>query len=323
MRSYAQNGEDVRLQRVFSHLSDGFFIDVGACHPVNHNVTKHFSEQGWRGINIEPNPTIFSELERDRPREINLNVGIGDRVDRLVFFECVEQIGSSTFSRDEASKLAEAGSTLNVHEVELTTLDLVCRAHAPEVIHFLKIDVEGGERAVLEGMDWSRYRPIVVVIEATLPNSPRPCHELWEELLLRADYRFACFDGLNRFYVRREDEGLIPTLALCPNVFDEFVNHETMERIEQLQMQLEQQADLIRRLESDLSRIRLDAAHRTNLEAVSLGIARRIAHRSPRLTEQVARWLRGVHRRRLQLSTPLAFSAGHAKDDEESRFAGR
>jgi len=53
--SYAQNYEDVMLWRALKHIENGFYIDVGAAWPSEHSVTKLFYDEGWRGINIEPN----------------------------------------------------------------------------------------------------------------------------------------------------------------------------------------------------------------------------------------------------------------------------
>jgi FkbM family methyltransferase len=78
--SYAQNFEDVMLWRALSHhVHKGFFIDVGAWSPDLHSVTKAFSERGWSGINIEPNPHFHSQLVEKRSSEINLRVAVGDR----------------------------------------------------------------------------------------------------------------------------------------------------------------------------------------------------------------------------------------------------
>ena len=42
-----------------------------------------------------------------------------------------------------------------------------------QTIHFLKIDVEGAEAEVLEGLNLERIRPWIIVIEANEPNSTR------------------------------------------------------------------------------------------------------------------------------------------------------
>ena len=76
--SYAQNFEDVMLWRALGHIRNGFYIDVGAWSPDKHSVTKLFYEQGWRGINIEPNPVCHAELEEKRKRDTNLKIAVGE-----------------------------------------------------------------------------------------------------------------------------------------------------------------------------------------------------------------------------------------------------
>ena len=66
MISFAQNFEDVILARVFQGRSAGFYVDIGAGDPVTLSVTKWFYDQGWSGINVEPNKTLFDRLSKAR-----------------------------------------------------------------------------------------------------------------------------------------------------------------------------------------------------------------------------------------------------------------
>jgi len=66
MVSYAQDAEDVMLQRAFPRDYRGFYIDAGASDPVQFSVTKHFYDRGWRGINIEPVPSVWGRLRDQR-----------------------------------------------------------------------------------------------------------------------------------------------------------------------------------------------------------------------------------------------------------------
>src|ERR1043166_2275289 len=77
MISYAQNFEDVMLNRVFRDRTDGFYVDVGAADPVNLSVTKWFYDLGWTGINVEPHPEFFEKLQAERSRDLNLHCGAG------------------------------------------------------------------------------------------------------------------------------------------------------------------------------------------------------------------------------------------------------
>jgi len=107
--------------------------------------------------------------------------------------------------------------------VPVRTLASVCAEHGSGEIHFLKIDVEGGEDKVLSGADFQRFRPWIVVVEATRPNSTEHVYQHWEPLLTSANYECVYDDGLNRFYVAAEHAGLKPAFAYPPNVFDGFV----------------------------------------------------------------------------------------------------
>lgn len=228
--SYAQNREDVLLNRLFPRRPDGFYIDVGACHPTVDSVTRLFYERGWRGINIEPTPSLFELLARDRMRDVNLPVGLSDREGTLRFYEVPSALGFCTFSPERADELRGEGYELVEHSIPVTTLARVCEEHAGATIDFLKIDVESFEREVIVGGDWVRFRPRVVLVEATRPTTSIPSHEEWEPLLLSNGYLFAFFDGLNRYYVRAEDSDLLPTLAVPANVLDDFETYEHFER---------------------------------------------------------------------------------------------
>jgi FkbM family methyltransferase len=230
--SYAQNWEDILLNRVFADCSNGFYVDVGACHPIFHSVTKLFYERGWRGINIEPIPAVFETLARDRVRDVNLAVGLSNREGTMKFYECPAAVGYSTFSPEQEESLRGAGYEFVEHTIPVTTLARVCEQHVGATIDFLKIDAESHEREVLEGADWDRFRPRVVLIEATQP-------EKWESLLLSADYIYAFFDGLNRYYVRAEDRKLLPLISVPVSVLDDFESFEHRLQVQELQHEVQ------------------------------------------------------------------------------------
>ena len=235
MISYAQNQEDVLLNRVFPARVPGFYVDVGASHPVVGSVTKHFYDAGWQGVNVEPALAFFDALRADRDRDVNLNIGLSDEPGTLAFCEAPGTLaGGSTFAAQEAARL-RAGVPCTDRTVEVRTLAQVCDVHVGDrVIDFMSIDTEGFEARVIAGGDWNRWRPRVVVVEATRPRTSIPTHDAWEPLLLGARYRFAFFDGLNRFYVREEDAALAEALAVPANVLDDYVLHAASEAAAQL-----------------------------------------------------------------------------------------
>lgn len=112
MISYGQNAEDVLLRRALGDAPGGFFIDAGANDPVFDSVTKHVSLHGWTGINIEPQPDCFARIQRDRPGEINLQVGLSDRPGTLTLYDDTSADGWSTFSAAQAAALRAQGHVL-------------------------------------------------------------------------------------------------------------------------------------------------------------------------------------------------------------------
>ena len=221
--SYAQNYEDVMLWRALKHVSEGFYIDVGAAWPESASVTKAFYDRNWRGVNIEPNPDMWRLLVADRPRDINLRLALSDRSGHENFY-IVENAGLSTLMRDVVAQHEANGLRTTRDRVEVSTLADVWQQNVgSRDVHFLKIDVEGAERQVLRGNDWSSCRPWIIVVEATLPMTQVSSYEDWESIILRSNYRMAYDDGLNRFYVADERQDILPAFSSPPNVFDGFV----------------------------------------------------------------------------------------------------
>jgi FkbM family methyltransferase len=227
--SYAQNFEDVMLWRALKHVDRGFYIDVGANDPDHDSVTKAFYELGWRGINVEPVPQWFELLEKARPRDINLQLALGSGPDEITLYE-IPDTGLSTAEKNFAERHeAERGYQRRELRVKVDTLSSVCEKFHLAPIHFLKVDVEGAERAVLQGVDFGKIRPWIILVEATLPNSQEESYSDWEPLLLNARYEFAYFDGLNRYYVAGERENLKAAFKTPPSIFDDFIRGDRLE----------------------------------------------------------------------------------------------
>jgi FkbM family methyltransferase len=223
--SYAQNNEDVLLWRALGHVRDGFYIDVGANDPVEHSVTKAFYDAGWRGINIEPLPAHIAAFDEQRPGDVNLAVAAGSAAGTLTLYDVPAVRGWASPERSVAELHRAEGHAVAELTVPVRTLADVCAEHVRGDVHFLKIDVEGFEGEVLRGMDFTRWRPWVLVIEATLPNSRATNHASWEHLVTGRHYRYAWFDGLNRYYVAEEHAELMDSFGIQPNVFDDYISH--------------------------------------------------------------------------------------------------
>jgi FkbM family methyltransferase len=220
--SYAQNQEDVLLWRVFKGCSDGFYVDVGAAHPEWESVTKAFYDRGWRGINLEPNPHFHTLLETHRPRDINICALAGGE-DGERELHIVGKSGLSTATGEYVDLLVENGHVVTDRLVsKMVRLDDVLRKQGVRDIHFLKIDAEGMEKEVLDGCSFSAFRPKVLVIEATLPETNLHRSDGMRDDLASRDYKFVFFDGLNDYFVASECCELAVELDRPVNILDSY-----------------------------------------------------------------------------------------------------
>jgi FkbM family methyltransferase len=209
---YAQNLEDYHLAEAFKDQADGFYVDLGAGHPVADNVSFWFYLRGWRGLVVEPQRRLAELYPHVRPRDRVVAGLVADRVGEADFHEVESMHGFSTMLPDAAQAARELGAAVATLSLPATTLAALFAEHGVERVDFLKIDVEGAEAQVLAGADWSRWRPRIVVLEAVAPGTMAPAWEAWEPLLTRNGYRFGLFDGLNRFYVAEEEPELAARL---------------------------------------------------------------------------------------------------------------
>jgi FkbM family methyltransferase len=209
---HSQFYEDYVLSYVFKDVATGSYVDVGASDPDIGSVTKYFYLRGWRGVNIEPNPEHQVALRKARPDDANVEVGISDTSATLQFYRFeARATGLSTFDRDTALRHRAAGFQFDELSIPVTTLSDVLQKNerVTGAFSFLNVDVEGFERKVLSGLDFRRFPPTVVMIEATAPLTEDPTHQNWESLLYEAGYLFALDDGLNRYYLHPSQRSLL------------------------------------------------------------------------------------------------------------------
>jgi FkbM family methyltransferase len=170
LTSYSQEGEDMVLQSLFQGQRTGFYVDVGAHHPVLYSNTYFFYRQGWRGINIDAMPGSMAAFRAVRPEDVNLEYAIAESAATRTYYQ-FDNPAVNGFSR-ELSECREAEGHFRLigqREIPTTTLANALDAHLPpgRDIDFLSVDVEGLDLEVLRSNDWAKYRPKAVVAEDT------------------------------------------------------------------------------------------------------------------------------------------------------------
>ena len=168
LKSYSQEGEDMILRRLFEKQKTGFYVDVGAHHPKRFSNTQFFYKKGWKGINIDAMPNSMSLFNKLRPRDINLEIPVSDKKQKLTYYMFNEP-ALNGFSKELAEKRASKNGykIISVKDMETSTLEEILEKHLPhgQEIDFMSIDVEGLDLQVLKSNNWKRFRPKFVLVE--------------------------------------------------------------------------------------------------------------------------------------------------------------
>jgi len=167
-KSYSQEGEDMILKRLFEKQKTGFYVDVGAHHPKRFSNTFFFYKKGWSGINIDAMPNSMRLFDKIRPRDINLEVPISDKKQKLKYYMFNEP-ALNGFSRELAEKRNGKNDYKIIYkkEMQTTTLEEIFKKYLPrgQEIDFMSIDVEGLDLQVLKSNNWRLFRPEFVLVE--------------------------------------------------------------------------------------------------------------------------------------------------------------
>ena len=318
--SFAQNMEDILLDRVFSDQRTGAYFDVGACHPVLDSNTHFFHLRGWRGVNLEPNPEGIQRFREQRPDDLNLAVAASDRNGSCVFYKVQDHSiqGLSTCDPEMAQRYRAQGVEVFEHSVPIRTLRSIVQEHQIAEPDFLSIDVELQEEDVIRGIDLKHWQPRVIVVEATIPATSTPCHHLWEPILLEHGYIFAYFNGLNRFYLREDMADRLECFEVPVNVFDQFRRynevlleellaeaHGHLARLEETLRARETREEMARRQQGELHALVERIALEMYSHAAALSSTNQMNEELSRERDDLRRLLESQHERLTQALVEL------------------
>lgn len=166
--SYSQEGEDIIIDKLLNYKKSGFYIDIGAHHPIKYSNTYIFYKRGWNGINIDAMPDSMNEFIITRPNDINLQAAISNENTTLTFYIFNEPALNTLNSEEAKSKDNKNGYKI-IKEIKLDTYKLseILAIHLGnnQEIDFISVDTEGNDLNVLKSNDWEKYRPKFVLVE--------------------------------------------------------------------------------------------------------------------------------------------------------------
>jgi hypothetical protein len=203
-RSYSQEGEDRILARLFAETPHrtGFYVDVGAHDPMRFSNTYLFYRQGWHGVNIDATPGSMQPFEKHRPRDTNVETGIGSDETTAPFYMFNEPALNSFDKELSESRNIDPYKIIEVVYVPVSPLRHVLHGHLPgeKLLSFLNVDVEGRDLDVLNSNDWSVFRPTFVLAECLGSTMEEAIHGPVSELMFSVGYRFIAKTANTAFY---------------------------------------------------------------------------------------------------------------------------
>jgi FkbM family methyltransferase len=175
-RSFALNELDVKL-RPYLNFRRGFFVEAGANDGQTQSNTLYFERYlGWTGLLVEPIPALAERCRRNRPQCIVESCALvpfgfaGESVE-MHYCDLMSTVKGAMKSPEEEARHLALGRELqqvDTYEVRAParTLSAVLDQHQITKIDFLSLDVEGFELSALQGIDFEKHRPAVMLIEA-------------------------------------------------------------------------------------------------------------------------------------------------------------
>jgi FkbM family methyltransferase len=162
-----QSGAEADLSQLetsaeFSPQRDLIF-DIG----VNHGEDSEFYlAKGFRVVGVEADPILASELRKTFHRSIETgqytleNIGISSEAGTLPFYRNLYCDHWSSFDKTYGARNGTQHEVISVRCVKIT--DLIARFGCP---YYMKVDIEGADRHVLDTLFQTEIRPRFISIE--------------------------------------------------------------------------------------------------------------------------------------------------------------
>src|SRR5450432_1205209 len=174
--SYSLDNLDLKLLK-YLNFKRGFFIEAGANDGVNQSNTLLFERKlKWRGLLIEPIPELAEKCRVNRPNCIVENYALvpfdySEKEIIMRFSNLMSLVkGAMNSEEEEIAHIKKGEEVQNIETYEInvpaSTLNSILNTHGIGKIDLLSLDVEGYELSVLKGVDFNKYRPKYILIEA-------------------------------------------------------------------------------------------------------------------------------------------------------------
>jgi len=161
--SYSFGGVDLLINYLFKEKKKGFYVDVGAQHPISNNNTYLLFKKGWNGINIDLDYENISLFNLVRKNDLNICTALSSKNTELDLYFYHNKSPINTVEKNVAE--SQRAKVKEIKKIKTTTLNSLLDTNNVGHINYLNIDVEGHELSVLKGFDMIAHKPDVISIE--------------------------------------------------------------------------------------------------------------------------------------------------------------
>jgi len=160
------DGEDLQIKKYFNNRKkEGFYVDVGAYHPIHRNNTMLLHEMGWEGINIDISDFSIKLFNHLRPNDTNLNIAVSKTNGYVEMFYQKKLSQLLTIKKKIANNVFQG--KIKSKKILSKTLNEVLKEskYCEKKIDFLDIDIEGADLDLLESLDFLKFSPELICVE--------------------------------------------------------------------------------------------------------------------------------------------------------------
>jgi hypothetical protein len=136
-----------------------------------------------------------------RPDEHNICAAVGESSRKMKILKFADSALDSCVELDQTSVSAWGERPYEIQIIQTTTLTQIIEAspYASREIHYLNVDAEGSDLAVLKGLDFKKYRPRVISVEALNATSRLGLVAFLE----RQGYKLSSVAHITLFFIRQ------------------------------------------------------------------------------------------------------------------------
>ncbi len=164
-KSYSISFVDLVIDRIFSKIKKGVYIDIGCNHPIKYNNTYLLYKRGWSGINVDSDSKSIDEFNKFRKNDHNVNALVSSKNQKIKYYFYHDRSALNTVDVNLTKKRkAKPKKILNL---ESTTLNSIIQ-HSPfknSKINLLSIDIENHEYEALKNFNFKKFKIDCIIIE--------------------------------------------------------------------------------------------------------------------------------------------------------------